>query len=600
MKAATGHQVHPTRKHAGPPAGNAAAYLHILTSVQTELGMLHEPAEEAFLAIGSVLGGASGILGDIKTSFATLVERLNGPEATTTASNLMKATEQIESLAGGEHGSAVVLDQLGAVSKRIGQRLGALTKVVTEVDSLSINAKIQASLIVSGGIDFTVFTSEINRLGVLATQTIGQTSVRLRALERSIASALAGEQSFERDAAGQLAAVRGRLAAGLAILVNQHRTAASAVERVGHHSTVMAQRVAACMTDLQFNDTACQRIEHVRDAIAIVRDLAASGDEENIDTLVGAVCRLQALQLSRTATEYRDRVEALVINLRGIANDASGILIDADAAIHSEQRERGVNGHDSFISSLESDITLAARLLNGQASERERVNGVMQSVSAGFADMEKDIEAIHSIDSDMRVMGLNATFKCGRLGRDGLALGVIAQELRSCSKRTEEFSGQISDLLKDALSVSKSLGTQEDSDSVLVSELGCTMSNALVDLGALSVSLDATLEKLHRDSDMVTNMLRGAAARIVIHRRMHEALTQATEKLAGVADLTGIDGADIEAMGERIRTLLAGHYTMQSERLIHQIFADCFGSDSLSPTETPSQSADTSIDDLLF
>jgi hypothetical protein len=80
---------------------------------------------------------------------------------------------------------------------------------------------------------------------------------------------------------------------------------------------------------------------------------------------------------------------------------------------------------------------------------------------------------------------------------------------------------------------------------------------------------------------------------------MHQALTQAAERLEGVAALTGVDGADIEVMSERIRTLLAGHYTMQSERLIHQIFADCF-SDEHAKTSIAAPAADASIDDLLF
>ncbi len=571
--------------------------LGVLRAVMADLGGLNGPAEDAFLAIGSVLGEASSLLGGIQTGFATLVERLEGGEAAATATGLVNATERIASLGSGSHGSTEVLLRLVGVVGQIEARLRTLSKVVGEVGALAINAKIQASLIEAGGTDFTVFTTEIQRLGILAGQTIDQTCVRLQSLQQAIADALAGERDFERVAARELTSVQGRLAEGLAILMEQRRMAAAAVERVGHHSRDTAQRVVSCITELQFNDTACQRIEHVRDAMAIVVELAHSGTEEKIETLVGAVCRLQALQLSRTAAEYHDRVEVLGANLRDIAADAVNILTDADSATASGGGGR--DGHDSFIDTLENDITLAARLLNSQATGRERVKAIVQTVSAGFAEMAKDLEAIHSIDADMRVMGLNATFKCARLGDHGRALGVIAHELRSCSKRTEEFSGQISALLQSAMDMSKTLGTQESSDAALVSDLGKSMMNSVVNLGALSVALDAELEKLHRDGDRVARLLGATADGIDIHHRMNETLTQAAAKLAAVADLTGVDGADIAAMGERIRTLLAGHYTMQSERLIHQIFADCFGDEQAAPP-ADAGGAGSSIDDLLF
>ena len=572
--------------------------LAALTSVMTELGGLNGPAEEAFLAIGSALGEASTLLGRVQSGFDALVEHLQGADSKGTAIGLVNATEQIASLTGRSHGSADELVRLGEVIKRIEASLRALGKIIGEVGALAINAKIQASLIESGGIDFTVFTTEIERLGKLAGQTIDQTLARLSELDLAIAKALTGERDFERDAARELANVQGRLAEGLEVLVTQRQTAAAAAERIGRHFRDTSRRVVACIIELQFNDTACQRIEHVRDAIGIVAELARAEGEEQIDTLVGAVCRLQALQLSRTAGEYHERVEALIANLREIAQDTESILTDADTAISSDASVSGAKAHDSFIATLESDITLAARLLTNQAEGRERVKAIVQTVSAGFAEMARDLEAIHSIDADMRVMGLNATFKCARLGNHGRALGVIAHELRSCSKRTEEFSGQISDLLHSAMDMSKTLGTQEGRDAALVSELGRSMVNSLVNLGALSVALDTTLEKLHLDGERVTNLISGTAGRINVHLGMHESLTQAAARLADFADETGIDGADITAMEERIRTLLAGHYTMQSERLVHQIFADCFDNEPV--TSQGASEVSASIDDLLF
>lgn len=570
-----------------------------LAAVVADLAAVNAPAETAFLGIGSALETASGGLGRLQICFADLVERLEGNETTATTARLQNAVEQLAALADGEHGSTAVLAGLGDLVTQIEGRLLALAKVLGEVGALAINAKIQASQITTDGVDFSVFTTEIHRLGILAKQTLEQIYARLMALGRTIRDALVGERDFERHAARELATVQGRLATGLVVLSDRRKRASMAVEKVGLLSRDTAQRVVSCMTELQFNDTACQRIEHVRDAIGIVSDLARSGEEEQIATLIGAVCRLQSTQLSRTAGEYQERVEILIANLHELATVALKILADTDAAISAGNPQDRQADHHSFIGGLRHDITLAARLLKDQAVLRERVKDIVQSVSTGLASMTKDLEDIHSIDADMRVMGLNATFKCGRLGGQGRALGVIAHELRACSKRTEEFSAQISRLLRSAFDMAKSLGTQEGHDAASVSRLETEMNDSLVDLGTLSGALDEALDRLHGDGEAVADLLGKTAGNIDVHRQMQAILTGASDKLAGIADITGVDDSGIVTVSERLRTLLAGHYTMQSERLVHQLFADCFAEDH-APPPVVAGGSETDIDDLLF
>lgn len=229
--------------------GKGLPDLGALGAIMGELDALGAPAEEAFLAIGSVLGEASNLLGGIQAGFADLMEHLEGTESSATATRLVTANERIASLTGGSHGSTEVLAQLGLVIKQIEARLLALSKVVGEVGALALNAKVQASLIESGGADFTVFTTEIQRLGALAGQTIDQTRFRLRELDVAIADAVAGEKSFEREASRELVNVQGRLAEGLEILVTQRRVAANAAERIGRHSQDTSQRVVACLLE---------------------------------------------------------------------------------------------------------------------------------------------------------------------------------------------------------------------------------------------------------------------------------------------------------------------------------------------------------------
>ena len=154
------------------------------------LGGLNGPAEDAFLAIGSVLGEASSLLGGIQTGFATLVERLEGGEAAATATGLVNATERFASLGSGSHGSTEVLLRLVGVVGQIEARLRTLSKVVGEVGALAINAKIQASLIEAGGTDFTVNSTVVYETAVFSIAEIS--AARATSLSDSAFDPLAG------------------------------------------------------------------------------------------------------------------------------------------------------------------------------------------------------------------------------------------------------------------------------------------------------------------------------------------------------------------------------------------------------------------------
>jgi methyl-accepting chemotaxis protein len=579
-------------------AGGAISCLDDLCALAAELDGLKGPAEEAFLTVGSALGEASHLFGKIQDCFRLLVGRLDGSAATATTDRLEKTTAQFAHLGSIGHALTDSLDQLNTMAPAIESHLQVLHKIAGEVGALAINAKIQASQVPSGGADFSVFTTEIQRLGTLAGKIIGQACSRLRSIRQSVADAAVEARSFEKDAALQLSTIQERLTEGLALLADQHRATASAVAREGRHSDDTVQRVAACMTDLQFNDTACQRIEHVREALTTVIEMATAG-EADAGTLVGTVCLLQAMHLSQTSSEYGRHVELLTANLRGIGADAQSIASDAEVAMRPVDRQSDPGKEESFVAALQRDVTLATALLSSQRAGRSRVSTVVRSVSSALGEMVGDLDGIHSIDADMRVMGLNATLKCSRLGQHGRALGVIAQELRGCSKRTEALSRRVADLLQGAMELAGALATQDGADAGQVNELAPSMASWVAELGDLNTVVDERVMQLHRDCSRVAHLLIQTADAVVIHHRMTETLCRIAARLEGIAGTLGVARDDASTMSERVREMLAGRYTMQSERLVHKVFADGVpAGQAVMATAAPAAVDD--IDALLF
>jgi len=573
-----------------------------LAEMDVELGRLTGTAEHAFLPIGDTLGHAVEVFSRLNGDLAGLAETLHGQDAESAVARLEQTIHGVSLMAGGEDRAGPLLLQLEAGAIEVAKRLDLLRRIIGEVVALAINGKIQAAQVTAAGVDFSVFTTDISRLGLMAGASTEQAAGRLSAVRTAVASAREAAADFERNEAKELDTVRSRIETSLAILADRRRRAALAADSVAGKSRQITERIANTVSELQINDSVCQRIEHIRKALRAVRSLAAAeavtepgcawlGELPEIRRrlMIGGVCRLQADLLKGGAGDYRREVEGLARNLSALAAEAGGILAEAEAAFAS-------GGGGSFVAEIEQDIRRASELLAAYASARDRTRSVVGAVSEGFRAMATDLAAIRDIDADMRIMGLNATLKCGRLGKDGLALGVVAHELRMCSRRTEECSHVIGEMLKNVLALSDALGalSAEDGDGGNGDPIE-VMAGSLAILQALGESMSAALARLRADAGGVSSALTETAAAIGIHHRVEKAAGDGITRLVKMADTLAAKSELDDALHKDIHRLMQPSYTMDGERIIHADFA---GDDVAAMTIQAKPSDNT--DDFFF
>ncbi len=570
----------------------AAGVRAVLAELTAELGVVTQPTEAAFLRLGDGLAATVADLQRIEAGFADLSERIDGQDAVAAIHGIEQAVACIAELSQGNGEEAACLGRLADDIARLARLLAVLGSVAAEVGVLAMNAKIQAAQLVTGAADFSVFTVEMTRLAGLAQSTIDRAGAKVAALAVAIGRARADEEAFTRTSRAELAEVQERLGHGAAVLAERRRRAAAATQTVRERSRSEGVRVAESIGQLQINDITCQRVEHVRKALEVLDGVLAedSADVEG-DALVTAVCRLQQAQLGRTATDYRDQIDRLLANLRLMAADAGAIVDQAGAAFSD-----GSGGRASFVGPLEADIQRATRLLDGFVAARGRVHAVMEAVHASVTEIVHDLGAVTSIDADLQVMGLNATLKCGRLGSDGRALGVIAQELRVCGKRTEDNARTVSALLAGITDTAAALRRMADSGGQgRFAELQDAMAESLSRLDALAARLDDALARLERDGGRVARTLDQLAGGVRVHHDVGAALQLVSSRLAELG-APGDAAVESGTVRDRLRTLLAGHYTMESERLIHQLAAE---DDMVEETHAPPAEA-VDVDDCFL
>jgi len=570
-----------------------------LRAVDRDLGDLTGLAEGEFVPVGALLGESAAAITGIGDALNRLGCDLQGEEALESVAELNRAVERIHDMHTAA-GTTAALPGLAADAGDIAKHLETLRRIVAEITALAINGKIQAALVATAGVDFTVFTAEIGRLGNMAAQQIENAAARLSEVRSSISSAINAEGAFVRNEAGELKNIRSRVESNIALMVERGRRASHALEAVREKSGQVASKVAQTVGELQINDIVCQRIEHVR---IVLRALASREEgwlrdlpDDRFRLLSAAALRLQCTQLDQAALDYLREIEALAVNLRGLSSDAADLLAEAESAF-------GDSHGGIFLTEIEGDIDRASALLDSYAAADQRTRAMVTDVSQGFIAMSKDLDSIRSIDADMRVMGLNATLKCGRLGNAGQALGVVAQELRACSRRTEDSSRMVETLLTKALAAAQQLNRQSTT-AMLDVEFDNThpcrniMNSCVAGLHKLAACMAQTLESLRRDAPAVAGRLAEGAGSITFHHRLKNDCDRASQLVARMAQQIGNGDTFDEGVFDDLRRLAGKLYTMDSERLIHDQF-DGRTSEMLAAAGASSASSD-SVDDMFF
>ncbi|MCW2244420.1 uncharacterized protein YukE [Azospirillum fermentarium] len=559
-----------------------------LTAIGGALGRVTGSADQTFLDIGGTLGRAVDVFGRLSATLAALGDQLHGDDAARAILSMEQAMQATTRLSEGDNRAAPLLLRLQELTQEAGKQLSGLQGVLGEVAALAINGKIQAVQVAARGLDFSVFTSEVGRLGQLAQQATGQVAIRLHTVNAGIASARTAAADFERNEAAELGSVRQRLTESLSALARRRQMAARAAETVATHSQQVSRRIAATVAELQVNDNVSQRLEHVRTAL---RTLCTPGAGD--DALAAAAILLQARQLRGGAEDYRAEVEGLIRNLRALAADAAAIQAEAETAFSG-------SGGGLFMQDIARDIARAGQLLGAYAGARQRIQGVVDQVSQAFQAMAADLAKIRSIDADMRIMGLNATLKCGRLGTEGRALGVVAHELRANSKRTEECTQAIAAILARIMELSGELAAASEAEHAIERTIPLDVMTESADaLTALGDSLSAALDTLRAETAAVAQGLGGTAGGITIHHQVASAALDAAARLETLvpADSAAVAGPAVrDELARRLQPL----YTMERERAIHRALLGGDGLLTPPPAASPAAQAEDDIDSLFF
>jgi methyl-accepting chemotaxis protein len=552
-----------------------------LRSVSHRLERVLKIIEPVFLEAGGNLAATVDHLGQLTNGLGAMAGRLEADDTASAIVVLRDISTHLGGLSGSTQASEDRLQAMNDRAAALGNRIARLRKVIGEVKVLAVNAKVEAAHVTARDIDFSVFTQEIGRLAAMAGDGLNLLAEELAGLLDTMVSARAGLTSFMRDHGQSLASVSTRLGHGLAAIAKRSGDSAQAIRALADLSRHMAGEVAQAVEGLQVGDITRQRGEHVQEALATLLEVLDSPaiPADHRDILAASVCRLQSAQASEAGGDLQRETARIRANLVGLADDIAD-LPGRCASVYASSADARV----SFLQELGHELQEAHQLLGRYAHARASVDKVVADIATVVAGMFRHIDAIRSIEADMRVMGLNATFKCARLGKDGLALSVIAQELRSYSNRTAEDGVAITNDLRGLIDAATQMDETERRGEA-AEAMEANMAAAVRCLDVVGDYLSHQLAALSTGCSAATGALGRTVALLDAHPEFAIGLAECANSLVAHAGVLPADGGALESIREEVLELLRGRYTMASERKVHGLFGGAVAEDAAPPAE---------------
>jgi hypothetical protein len=520
--------------------------------------------EATFLRAGQTLEASSGILADLTSRFGAVLDELEGEKPGLAQQALLGIAARVTELGKDRSQENARFEQMRCLTESIGGRIRQMKVSLKDVDSLAVNSKIAAAHIRAAGTDFTSFAEEIGRTLQLTRTTLDQFGAELLIVRQHVAVAQGGQKIFDRRQQEAASSITERLSGTVKSIALQHERAARASLEVRLGSGRVRQRICDAILALQIGDITRQRLEHADAVLGVLAgNLVLDADDQRM--FVSLAHRLQSAQLVDAAGNFDRDVRQVTQSLNSLAAEARALRTLRDATYGAADRNGG-----SFIAQLEGQIGEALALFESFETARAEVASVTATVSDATAGLCGHLRTVQSLEADIRIMGLNTTFKCARIGREGLALSIIAQELRGYANGFAKEAGTLMQEVETVAGISGLLTSGIAGDQGAVTSEGTrAMRDSLTTLRQMGQMLDRAMQELELDSDRVVTLLVETVSNLAVQGEIGQVLRDAAGHLAEVTPSGVVNFAELPTPVVQMLESIEGFYTMANERAVH-------------------------------
>ena len=559
----------------------------IIAPSSDTLRKLAGTTEDEFLQIGSRMQDFYQRSSEITAMANRLVESVSGERVHTLIDHLRQMMGDMEaylaSARGQSRDSCGTLERILELLGQVSEPLEGFQKMTKALRMLGISTKIESSRLGEMGTGFLTLAMDVEKLSHLVSEKsssiLGHRQLLAGMITDNLRLVRTSEAAQDREVGGVLASS----SRSLEELVSVNSRCNSFGSLVSAISAEVSANISEVVSSMQMHDMTRQQVEHIVEALErLSAKLRTPGGEElpheerrKLIIEAGDVCELQSAQLRHATSELCGAVCSIVENLRDVAGKqvrmasetlATTGVADSGGGSFMDAISRGMGTVTSVLAMCaQSDRNMAATLA--------KVADTMQEVTGFVTDIE-------DIGSEIDLIALNSQIKAAHTGREGAALGVLAEAIKRLSVDAINQTDAVSrTLLQINQSTSRLFreGTEETEQlGARIAAMEEELSGILAALGSMNADLMDLLSGLGSRVAMLTDDIERATSGMDVHERVAR---MAEDVMAGldriVARARELEPASTE-FKENLRHM-EERYTMQSERSIHEKIARSHG-----------------------
>ena len=412
----------------------------IIAPSSDTLRKLAGTTEDEFLQIGSRMQDFYQRSSEITAMANRLVESVSGERVHTLIDHLRQMMGDMEaylaSARGQSRDSCGTLERILELLGQVSEPLEGFQKMTKALRMLGISTKIESSRLGEMGTGFLTLAMDVEKLSHLVSEKsssiLGHRQLLAGMITDNLRLVRTSEAAQDREVGGVLASS----SRSLEELVSVNSRCNSFGSLVSAISAEVSANISEVVSSMQMHDMTRQQVEHIVEALErLSAKLRTPGGEElpheerrKLIIEAGDVCELQSAQLRHATTELCGAVCSIVENLRDVAGKqvrmasetlATTGVADSGGGSFMDAISRGMGTVTSVLAMCaQSDRNMAATLA--------KVADTMQEVTGFVTDIE-------DIGSEIDLIALNSQIKAAHTGREGAALGVLAEAIKRLS-----------------------------------------------------------------------------------------------------------------------------------------------------------------------
>lgn len=564
-------------------ADNIAEWRAIIAPSISTLKAMAGTTEDEFLQIGSRLQEFYLRSSEITTMANRLVDAVSGERVQLLIERLRRMMADMEAYLAAARGlsrdSAETLKQILGLLNQVASPLEGFQKMYKILRMLSTSTKIESARMGEMGTGFLTLAMDVEKLSYQVNDKSGNILRERHLLAGMIDDNLKVVRSSESAQDEEVRAILGSTAGSLEELVSVNERCTRFGALIFSISGEVTGNISEVVASMQSHDITRQQVEHIVEALERLQaDMSATDDGEldaekrrNLIIEAGDVCELQSAQLRHACSEFYTATCSIVDNLRGVARKQAMMTEETLAAAGI-----GDSAGHSFIEGMNRGMSTVTAVLANCAQANREMSDTLQKVASTIGEIAGFVTDIEDIGSEIDLIALNAQIKAAHTGREGAALGVLAEAIKRLSLDAVGQTEAVSQTLTRVNEVTEHLFHEAEEDnedtSSRIKAMEAELTEILGALGGMNADLFELLSGLNERVGNLGEDIDRSTSGIDVHEQTSRMADEVTAGLDGiVARARELEPASTE-FKENLRHM-EERYTMQSERNIHAAIA---------------------------